>query len=119
MIRRWGSLQYLGAEAALDAALGDIDEAAMNRYPPLGIDEVLTEAAVQEHFSAALDRLTTAQPDLKQQGCPPAILATRVARGPAVQMGQRRREVKRDRAAGEAACLIALDQGHRRDAASC
>jgi hypothetical protein len=55
-------LQDLGAEPALDAALGDIDEATMNRYPPLGIDGVLTEAAVQEHFCAALG-LTTTQPE--------------------------------------------------------
>jgi hypothetical protein len=53
-----GSLQSLRAEPALDAALGDIDEAAMNRYPPLGIEGVL-EPAVQEHFFAALDRPTT------------------------------------------------------------
>jgi len=36
-------LQHLKAEPALAAALGDLDEAAMNRYPPLGIDGVLTE----------------------------------------------------------------------------
>jgi hypothetical protein len=29
-----GFLQDLGAERALDAALGDLDKAAMNRYPP-------------------------------------------------------------------------------------
>jgi hypothetical protein len=50
MIRYWGSLQDLRAEPALDAALGDIDAATMNRYSPLGIDEVLTQPAVQEHF---------------------------------------------------------------------
>jgi hypothetical protein len=34
-------------------------------------------------------------------GCnPPAILATRIARGPAVQLGHRCREVKRDGTAG-------------------
>ena len=55
-------LQDLGAEPVLDAALGDLDEAAMNRYPPLDIDEVLTEPAVQEHFCAALG-LTTTQPE--------------------------------------------------------
>jgi hypothetical protein len=36
-----------------------LDEATLNRFPPLGVDGVLTEPAVQEHFFAALDRLTT------------------------------------------------------------
>ena len=40
-------------------------------------------------------------------GCnPPAILATRLARGPVVQLGQRCREVKRDGTAGLVGCWI-------------
>jgi hypothetical protein len=56
-------LQDLKGEPALAAALGDLDEDTLNRYPPVGIDGVLTEPTVQERFFAALDRLTTARPD--------------------------------------------------------
>ncbi len=51
-------LHELKAEPTLGAALADIDESTLNKYPPVPIDGLLTRPAVQERFFAALDRLT-------------------------------------------------------------
>jgi hypothetical protein len=51
-------LNDLKAEPTLGAALADIDETTLHKYPPVPIDGLLTTPAVQEAFFAALDRLT-------------------------------------------------------------
>jgi hypothetical protein len=56
-------LHDLKAEPALGAALADIDETTLNKYPPVPIDGLLTTPAVQESFFAALDRLTMTSAD--------------------------------------------------------
>jgi hypothetical protein len=56
-------LNDLKAEPALGAALAEIDETTLNKYPTVPIDGLLTTPAVQESFFAALDRLTMTSAD--------------------------------------------------------